>query len=161
MVPSPATAGEGQEGGELEFSADLMTVPHKMKKTIINARKLRKTMTDAERKLWHILRRRYLQNFRFRKQVPLGPYIVDFLCKEKHLIIELDGGQHADAVEYDNQRTQWLEKRGYRVIRFWNNEVLTNLEGVAEVILMECNSNYPLPDLPPQAGAGTNRQHSA
>lgn len=125
------------------------------RKTIIHARKLRKTMTDAERKLWHILRRRYLENCRFRKQVPLGPYIVDFLCHETRLIIEIDGGQHADQTEYDNQRTQWLEKQGYRVLRFWNNEVLTNLHGVAEVILRECNSSYPLPVLPPLAGEGT------
>jgi very-short-patch-repair endonuclease len=126
-----------------------------MRKTIIHARKLRKTMTDAERKLWHILRRRYLENFRFRKQAPLGPYVIDFLCHETRLIIEIDGGQHADQVEYDNQRTHWLEKQGYRVLRFWNNEVLTNLNGVAEVILRECNSRSPLPVLPPQAGEGT------
>lgn len=81
-----------------------------MRNTVIHARKLRKTMTDAERKLWHILRRRYLGNFRFRKQAPLGPYILDFLCHEVRLIIEIDGGQHADQVEYDNQRTQWLKK---------------------------------------------------
>jgi very-short-patch-repair endonuclease len=100
-------------------------------------------MTDAERKLWSILRCRYLENYRFRKQVPLGSYIVDFLSYELRLIIEVDGGQHAEQVEYDTQRTNWLEKQGYRVIRFWNNEVLTNLSGVAEVILRECVKSTP------------------
>jgi len=128
-----------------------------MQTTLINARTLRKKMTDAERTLWYILRRRYLQNNRFRKQVPLGPYIVDFLCYQKRLIVEVDGGQHADQIEYDNQRTIWLEKQGYCVLRFWNNEVLTNLEGVAEIILMECNKNHP-PSCPsPARGEGTSK----
>ena len=125
-----------------------------MRSTIINARKLRKNMTNAERKLWQILRHCHLGGLRFRKQAPLGHYIVDFLCCEKQLIIEIDGGQHADEVKYDNQRTKWLEKQGYRVVRFWNNEVLTDLEGVAEVILRECDSSPP-PNLPPQAGEGS------
>src|ERR1700723_2063898 len=93
---------------------------------LINARHLRKNLTDAERKLWQILRRRYVKNFRFRKQVPMGNYICDFVCHEARLIIEIDGGQHAGNVKYDNQRTKWLEQQEYRVLRFWNTEELTN-----------------------------------
>ena len=121
-----------------------------MSDLLIKARKLRKSMTDAERKLWYILRRRYLEKYRFRRQVPVGSYIVDFLSYELRLIIEIDGGQHADQIEYDNRRTLWLEEQGYRVLRFWNNEVLTNLDGVAEVIMRECHT--PLPVLPPLRG---------
>src|SRR6266849_2047227 len=98
------------------------------------ARQLRLTMTDAERRLWATLRGRRLQGHKFRRQYPLGPFILDFVCIEHRLVIEADGGQHADN-EADQRRTTWLEKRGWRVIRFWNNEILSNTEGVAEAIL--------------------------
>jgi very-short-patch-repair endonuclease len=126
---------------------------------LINARHLRKNLTDAEMKLWQILRRRYMGNYRFRKQVPMGNYICDFACHEARLIIEIDGGQHADNVKYDNQRTAWLEQQGYRVLRFWNTEVLTNFDGVAEVVLRELTT--PLPVLPPQGGKGPKNESSA
>ncbi len=94
------------------------------------ARKLRGHSTDAERLLWSKLRVRQLSGWKFRRQVPLGRYVVDFLCEEAKLIVELDGGQHADQIEQDAERTAWLQSEGYRVIRFWNNEVMANIEGV-------------------------------
>ena len=93
------------------------------------ARNLRKNATDAERRLWSAIRRRALDGHRFRRQHPLGRYIVDFVCLESRLIIELDGGQHADRTEQDAARTAWLEENGYTVIRLWNNDVMTNLDG--------------------------------
>jgi very-short-patch-repair endonuclease len=98
------------------------------------ARELRLAMTDAERRLWSALRDRRLQRFKFRRQRPLGPYIVDFACIEHRLVIEADGGQHADNAD-DAKRTAWLECRGWRVLRFWNNDILTNTEGVQLAIL--------------------------
>ncbi len=99
------------------------------------ARSLRLTQTDAERRLWTALRARRLQGYKFRRQRPIGPYIVDFVCLAHHLIVEADGGQHAESAE-DERRTAWLESRGWRVIRFWNNDILTNPEGVVETILL-------------------------
>lgn len=92
------------------------------------ARKLRKNLTEAEKKLWYYLRNVSL-GFKFRRQHPIGSYIVDFVCLEKFLIIEVDGGQHFNSVE-DKMRDIFLEKEGYKVLRFWNNEVLENSEGV-------------------------------
>jgi len=98
------------------------------------ARKLRRDMTDAERRLWHALRNRRISEAKFRRQVPVGPYIADFLCVAARLVIEVDGGQH---VEDGPRRTSYLESQGYRVIRFWNNEVLANLDGALERIVEE------------------------
>jgi len=94
------------------------------------AQALRKNQTDAEKRLWLAIRNRQLSGFKFKRQVPVGSYIVDFICHDKNLIVELDGGQHSRQVEADENRTAWLEARGYKLIRFWNNEVLENLEGV-------------------------------
>ncbi|MGH6988563.1 MAG: endonuclease domain-containing protein [Stellaceae bacterium] len=93
-----------------------------------NAHRLRSDPTDAEKRIWLYLRNKQLGGFRFRRQQPIGPYIVDFFCPHAKLIIEIDGGQHSP--ERDDKRTQWLESRGYRVVRFWNNDVLGNTEGV-------------------------------
>jgi very-short-patch-repair endonuclease len=98
------------------------------------ARALRVTMTDAERRLWACLRNRRFVGYKFRRQHPLGPFIVDFACVEHRLVIEADGGQHAES-EADERRTAWLEQQGWRVLRFWNNEILANTEGVQEMIL--------------------------
>ncbi len=100
------------------------------------ARQLRRNATDAERALWRYLRCRGLSNARFRRQHPLGLYVVDFACLEHRLIIELDGGQHDDARhrEHDANRTEWLESRGFLVIRFWNHDVLHRTESVLETI---------------------------
>ena len=96
------------------------------------ARVLRHRQTDAERKLWNELRNLQLEGIKFRRQQPIGHYIVDFISLDKKLIIEIDGSQHDEELikEKDEQRTKWLEGEGYRVLRFWNNEVLTNIEGV-------------------------------
>jgi primosomal protein N' (replication factor Y) len=99
------------------------------RRNIPNARALRVNQTDAEKRLWTYLRNRAFFGFKFRRQMSVGPYIADFLCPARSLIIELDGGQHADSLR-DAQRTAWLEGEGYRVIRFWNNDVLANTEGV-------------------------------
>lgn len=99
------------------------------------AKELRKRQTDAEQKLWLELRGRRLEGVKFKRQVPKGNYIVDFVCEEKKLIVEVDGSQHMDErAEYDEERTVYLENEGYRVIRFWSNEVLTNIKGVLLMI---------------------------
>ena len=98
------------------------------------ARGLRRNPTEAEQRLWSRLRRRQLDGVRFRRQVPLGRYIVDFACLSARLVIEIDGGQHAWKAEQDALRTSWLETNGFRVLRFWNNEVLGNIDGVLETI---------------------------
>jgi very-short-patch-repair endonuclease len=99
------------------------------------ARELRRTMTDAERHLWRHLRLRSL-GFHFRRQVPVGAFVVDFACLRRKLIIEVDGGQHLDSQE-DEIRDHWLREQGYRMLRFWNHEVLANVEGVLETVLLE------------------------
>ena len=99
------------------------------------ARKLRSNATTAERVLWYHLRCRRLAGFKFRRQHVIGGYIVDFVCLSRRLIVELDGGQHAERAAYDRRRTRYLVSRGYRVLRFWNNEMLRDVEGVLEVIL--------------------------
>jgi very-short-patch-repair endonuclease len=109
--------------------------------TTSRARQLRTRQTDAERKLWFLLRDRRLNGAKFRRQVPIGNYIVDFLCQESKLIVELDGGQHADQVAYDTARTEWLVSVGYRVLRCWNNELTENEEGVLTAIYNELESN--------------------
>ncbi len=110
---------------------------HKLKRQNIPfARQLRVTATDAEARLWLHLRNRMLGGFKFRRQFPVGPYIADFVCIDRKLIVELDGGQHADNPA-DERRTRFLELRGYRVIRFWNPDVLSNTDGVLEMILLE------------------------
>lgn len=98
-----------------------------------SAKLLRTRMTDAERRLWFRLRNRQLSGFKFVRQHPVRPFVADFACREGDLIIELDGGQHAGS-QSDALRTKALRSHGYDVIRFWNNEVLTNLEGVLETI---------------------------
>jgi very-short-patch-repair endonuclease len=105
--------------------------------TIANAQTLRKKSTDAERLLWKHLRMRQLGAYKFRRQQPIGNYIVDFICLEKKLIIELDGGQHTEQVKYDEKRSAWLRGRGYRVLRYWNHDVLKSTDIVMANILEE------------------------
>jgi very-short-patch-repair endonuclease len=105
--------------------------------TTDRARLLRRNLTDAERTLWQSLRNRRRGDRKFRRQVPIGRYIVDFLCEECRLILEIDGGQHAQSQGYDDARTRYLNTCGYHVLRFWNTDVLENLEGVLTVILAE------------------------
>ena len=100
------------------------------------AKQLRRNSTDAEKYLWAKIRNRQLESWKFRRQLPVGRYIVDFTCSELRLIIEIDGGQHAEQVHYDLGRTRFLQAKGYRVVRFWNNEVLGNIEGVLEALTL-------------------------
>ena len=95
---------------------------------------LRKNSTNAERHLWYQLRANRL-GFKFKRQVPIGAYIVDFVCLEKRLIIELDGGQHMDNQIYDTKRTDWLMTHGFNVLRFWNHDVFQQTPSVLEVIM--------------------------
>ncbi|HYG91676.1 MAG TPA: endonuclease domain-containing protein [Azospirillum sp.] len=108
------------------------------------ARELRTQPTDAERKLWRMLRGSQLGGWRFRRQHPIPPYIADFACLEAKLVVEADGGQHADSA-YDDVRDRHLRSLGWRVLRFWNNEVLSNPEGVAQMILAALSNADHLP----------------
>ena len=103
-------------------------------------RSLRRSATDAEKKLWGLLRDRRLSGFKFRRQYPIGNYIVDFACFEKRLVIEADGSQHAENPS-DVVRTQMIEQQGWRVVRFWNRDILQNTHGVLETILSVLNNN--------------------
>jgi len=106
------------------------------------SRRLRRDATDAERRLWYRLRARQIAGAKFVRQDPIGPYVVDFACREQRLIVEVDGGQHATDPR-DAVRDQWLSDRGYRVLRFWNNDVLGNMEGVLEMIAAALPSDGP------------------
>ena len=98
------------------------------------AKKLRSNLTDAERRLWYRLRAHRFDGNKFKRQVPVGPYVVDFACLGRKLVVEVDGGQHAENLR-DKTRDDYLRTKGFRVLRFWNNDVLTNTQGVLEVIL--------------------------
>ena len=108
------------------------------RRTTRRAQLLRKTPSEAEKRLWGFLRDRRLNDFKFVRQAPLGPYFADFLCRERKLIVEVDGVTHGDdhQVAHDARRTRYLESQGYRVLRVWNIEVFTNLDGVLTTILM-------------------------
>jgi very-short-patch-repair endonuclease len=110
----------------------------------LKARQLRNNLTEAERILWQRIRFKQIDGFKFRRQVKMDRYIVDFYCSAANLIVEVDGGQHAENIEYDNKRTAWLNARGHRVIRFWNNEVHDNIEGVLEQIHIELHRSVSL-----------------
>jgi adenine-specific DNA-methyltransferase len=137
--PSPPW-GEGRVRGEVRES------PRDY------ARGLRRRQTDAERRLWARLRDRRLSGVKFRRQTPIGPYVVDFCCLEEKLVVELDGGQHAIRAVYDAKRTEFLEGQGYRVLRFWDNEALGNTSGVLERIAQVLTAPSPRPS--PQGGEG-------
>lgn len=129
----PLKTGEDKEGGVTKQLVPL-------------AKDLRKNSTEVEKLLWYHLRRERMGGMKFRRQEPIGKYIVDFVCFSKKLIIELDGGQHAEdeSKKKDDVRDAWLRSRGFTVIRFWNNEILSNLYGVLEEI-MRCLSSSPSP----------------
>ena len=111
-----------------------------------SARRLRSSMSEAEKRLWYHLRAHRFGGVSFRRQTLIGPYTVDFVCHDANLIIELDGGQHGSTgqARRDAERTAWLAARGYKVLRFWNNDVLRNTEGVLELIAAELDQT-PLP----------------
>ena len=109
---------------------------------------LTKNLTDAEQELWNTLRNRQVSGINFLRQAPIGPYIVDFVCYENRLVIEVVGGQHLELADHDAERTAWLESEGFRVIRFWNNQVLKELEAVREAgqsrfkLVLICASSF-------------------
>ncbi|MDD3579579.1 MAG: endonuclease domain-containing protein [Desulfobacca sp.] len=119
-------------------------------KLINLAKDLRRNQTKAETLLWTVLRSKQLKGYKFRRQQPIGKYIVDFVCFEKNIIIEVDGGQHAVDKEKDLNRDNWLRAEGFKVVRFWNNDVLQNTEGVVAVIRDNLMNHPPL--TPPLKG---------
>ena len=127
-------AGEGDNNATHWFS-NAMKKPTKRNPTsLVRARQLRRAMTDQERLLWAKLRNRRFGKFKFRRQATIGPFIVDFLCVPRALVIELDGGQHTLRREYDTARSEWLTKHGYRVVRFWNHELREDTDAIEELI---------------------------
>jgi len=131
-IPPPFFTGEvPRRGGGGIVQSMPIRKPHP------NARKLRKDMPSAEKRLWYFIRRKQLGEFRFRRQHTIGPYIADFVCVEAKLVIELDGEQHGkdEATAYDQTRNAFMEREGWVVVRFWNNEVYDNIDGVLEAIL--------------------------
>src|SRR6266446_10010457 len=129
LDPSPCLSRERVRAVEMVIETHPHRIPH------LRARNLRHDQTDAEAKLWARLRGGQLEGLKFRRQFPLGQFIADFCCPQRRLIIELDGGQHAEQRSADEWRSRILSERGYRVQRFWNDEVLTNMDGVLEQIL--------------------------
>jgi very-short-patch-repair endonuclease len=135
-------------------------MPHSAitKKTRGRARSLRHAPTDAERKLWYVLRSLKPLGIHFRRQAPIGPFIVDFAWYAGKLVVEIDGSQHAERRrDYDDRRTAWLQSQGYRVLRFWNNDVLKTPRSVGEAILAAANESPalrkdPTPIPSPQGG---------
>lgn len=103
-------------------------------KVLLNAKTLRTNQTEAEQRLWYHLRAHRFMDLKFKRQKPMGRFIVDFVCVERQLIIEIDGGQHAEQAGYDQHRDAWLRGQGYTVLRFWNHEVMQQLEEVLEQI---------------------------
>jgi len=126
-----------------------------------HAKSLRANMTEAERRLWYHLRAHRFAGMKFRRQALIGSYIVDFASLQRNLIVEVDGGQHADS-ESDERRTRWLEDQGFRILRFWNNEVLSNTSGVLEAIMIVATDPSPgmsLRDTPPSPTRGEGNSH--
>jgi len=128
VFPPPPLVGGGEGEGERNIK--------KNQKQISFARELRQKQTDSEKALWQKLRDKQFEGIKFRRQQPVGPYIVDFISPKEKIIIEIDGGQHneKEIQKKDEERTVWLEKEGYLILRFWNNEVLFNPGGVLERI---------------------------
>ena len=143
-LPSPTGRGVGGEGhhGPLKLSDDILRF----------ARGLRATQTDAEARLWLLLRDRRLAGWKFRRQHQIPPYVVDFYCDQARLVIELDGNQHADMMVRDARRTRFLESRGLHVRRYWNNAVLTDIEPVLQDIWNALHAPSPLTPLPEGEG---------
>ncbi len=140
-IPSPAS-GRGLGRGQQALN---------------NAKNLRTNQTEAEQRLWYHLRAHRFMDLKFKRQKPMGRYIVDFVCEEHRMIIEIDGGQHAEQATYDQRRDAWLCSQGYTVLRFWNNDVMKNLEGVLETI--RCTLALS-PGPSPASGRGEQRDAS-
>ena len=175
-TPTPPPLGEGlNPESSLGFNSLSQRgragegVPFKVKphaavpeQLLTHARELRSNATDAENLLWYLLRRNQILDFGFRRQHPLGSYILDFYCHQLKLAIELDGGQHAEDAKHrhDEKRRAWLESQGITVLRFWNNEVLTNTEGVLQTIFDWLSARAAPSPTPPPLGEGLNPESS-
>ncbi len=146
---SPWGRGLGEGTGHLRAHLSLA----QEEQAIDRAQAMRRVSTEAEQRLWGILRGRRLDGLKFRRQHPFGHYIADFVCLEKHLVIELDGGSHTTAEAYDAKRTAYFESQGFRVIRFWNNDVMGNIEGVVTVIRSQLSGTLTQPS--PPGGEGS------
>ena len=134
---------------------ELLSESRGVKSIRVKARQLRRDQTDAEQRIWARLRDRQLCGAKFRRQHPIGPFVADFCCPQRKLVVELDGGQHADDVVADQKRSRFLEERSYRVLRFWNHDVLGNTDGVLERIAEALRDPHPFP-LPGRARAKKN-----
>ncbi len=117
------------------------------------AKTLRSEQTEAEQRLWYYLRAHRFMNMKFKRQKPIGRYIVDFVCHESNLIVEVDGGQHQENAGYDQRRDAWLQEQGYTVLRFWNHEVTLQIESVLEAIFLAAQRTLS-PDPSPASGRG-------
>ena len=150
MNPSLPRAGGGPGWG-----SNASTLANSMHRIQPNqrdfARTLRSNLTDAEHALWQCLRGQQLNGVKFRRQHPIGRYVVDFVCIDQRLVIELDGGQHVDSA-HDLERDAWLKQQGWRVLRFWNHDALQNREGVLTVIAQAIAAPPPQPS--PWQGEG-------
>jgi very-short-patch-repair endonuclease len=115
-----------------------------------NAKRLRRKATDAEKRLWNHLRKLDIEGSHFRRQVPIGPYIADFGCMAARLLIEIDGSQHSEPKnkDYDDVRTRWMEKEGYRVLRFWNNDITRNIDAVMETVYAAIHGSLSAEPMP-------------
>ncbi|WP_173066555.1 YgiQ family radical SAM protein [Sulfurimicrobium lacus] len=150
-IPSPPQAGEGRGEGKHPAPPRHLAVD-----ILAFARELRIHQTDAEELLWGTLRAKRFFNLKFRRQHPVGRYILDFFCAEKNLAIELDGGQHAEQVQHDEERSKFLQEQGIKVLRFWNNDVLQQTESVLESLMGALGLALPSPPAPlPLAGEGS------
>ena len=159
--PQPSPFGRGSKSpppfrGRVRVGVLQPAIPmtNKTSPILHHARRMRHEPTKSERLLWKKLRGRQLGGCKFRRQHPIAPYIVDFYCAQTKLIIELDGDIHAYQEAYDAERTAYLKTQGYLVIRFWNNQVFQEMDGVLNAILDACDSPSPQPS--PQRGEGAN-----
>ena len=134
-VPSPQ---RGEGGAKRRVRAE------RPANAIVRARKLRAAETEAERRFWNLVRNRSIDGVKFVRQYPIGPYIADFACRERMLVVELDGSQHAES-KYDERRSAFINDEGYSVLRFWNSEVLRELGAVHELMLAVLAGDRPSP----------------
>ena len=144
--------GGGLGGGDVSRRKNRDMKKHPVDGAHARAHTLRQNMTEAERRVWQILRSHRMTGYQFRRQVPIGRYIADFVCHEARLIVEIDGGQHDRSSPREAERTGFLQNQGYRILRFWNNEVLANLDGVHQTIAEELGRITPTQTLPHREG---------
>src|SRR6266446_3163951 len=143
LVGARPREGGGLGGGDASRRTVRDMKEHPVDGAHTRARTLRHNMTEAERRVWQMLRSHQMKRYKFRRQVPIGRYIADFVCHEARLIVEIDGGQHARSSPQEAERSGFLQNEGYRILRFWNNEVLVNLDGVHETIADELRRITP------------------